>query len=655
MQPKEQGGRPLFELSNVVKKQPPDAKPEPNSNIEEELDPEIEKLRLNLSETTTLMEQNLAILSPAYRRKWTEACNSIRSIDDAKLTMAEKMRKHANSEISPIYINVESLMYAAQALIILEKYDKLGRIAKDNNFSNQYDSLNGLMGFASCGYMLIRFNGLCLKDVLKSSISPVSFFDFSMKTYEAKSKLICEEDPTFGKIIKENEQNLPDMASYPLLSQHHFRLAMNCALALNVFTPSIFNETIERIFPHPQEGEKEIISKAVNAVETTYQMRKRDNEALFNPSSPLFKGLKNALTKYLEKPDEKLNLVALNLLGINNRESIISTYRKTRLWCLTKGENKHFYESLAESMKDYIDEAPEDPNDPILMSRDLDSIVNDNNPSARNTPTIKEIFGIAKNALQNYTNKDIVIENEGSDKINWGGLAKPAAIDIVVRQQECRSFVLILHYKNNESKAMDISLNFDWEKGNFDWPFTESPDDPEMQKYKNMFLVATKSILSFIGFSENINFSEEKQGKKNKQPSSGGRDGKKTKAQQTLSPIQETLQAEIQPASPENKVRTIISVDADRKIIKLMSRFPPKHQKRIIEGLRKFNQDGLGEFKPIPPIVHEGKIVYELVVSQGKGAIRVFAVEDSKPDGVTNGNGIHRFKIFDIKYRKNAS
>ena len=423
---------------------------------------------------------------------WDDSVTFLSSLGETE----EKLRKITEGldkgKGSPLHVNLMFLLKLSEEAIFLQHNEKLSEIAKRNGLSKEYFPSEQLFNFEKCGTLFAKINGTCLKDILRNSPSPVSFFEFDMSAYKIKRY------QDYDINLPEDTKDSSPAFVYPALTKHRICLAINISSALSALTPEFVEKTTTEILSqNPSEQEKELISKMQSIARTMHKLRKKSCDIIFSPNSPYFRDLRNSVLKYLENPNEEFGLMSLQALGINTSTIIVDKYRAARALSLTEGENSHFYKLLAKPMKEFISKLSQKIN--ILTKDDLVPIIDaDGGLDGNVAPTFADIFKIVNDVTQNVKEKEIHIDDERLEKISWSGLVQPQSIKVSFPQDGYQEFSLNLHYENEEGEILDIPLKFERERERLDWTLAESPDDPEVEKYKNAFFVATKSILILI-------------------------------------------------------------------------------------------------------------------------------------------------------------
>lgn len=553
--------------------------------------------------------------------------------------------------------NLTFLVRSATSLLLSEEMKNQETIAKNCGFEKEYAPFGQTNRLVLAGEIFVKIGGICVKDLMENPhLSPISLYRFFMETYVVKKYLAHDE-------VLEQNSDIPYASSYPTIMKQKIDEAAEYGLAFSNLTPETLEKDLKKIFPNQAGREKEILLKAQQTIKIVTKFRQRIYDTILNPGSPYFPALKDLLMSYLKDDRENIIIMSLRNLGLDYHYRMVGCYRRAKELS-RQGQESEFYEFLAQSIRQkYIDYLKEDPLGLAILTKDDFVSISDGNcdKNSETIPTLQDLRIMTNSIFQKSEGRQFFISEDGREEVNWDILVKPKTAAFAFPKGTHQKCNFLLCYENDTGETLNIFFKVDAQKGLADWSFLESPDDPEMAEIKNTFLIVAKSILGVTQKKVEAEYRERQKAKsaekepiaptqigviaKPKEPYVPREKEGKPKQSRPLTPIQEVLENGISTLIV-GKVKTIISLSKDTEDIEdFMTGISPENRSKIIEGLRRFNEDGVGRFKALR-MTYNGKTTYELRV----GDFRVLAVEKKE-----NGNGtnnVRQLGIFEIGNRK---
>jgi hypothetical protein len=599
--------------------------------------------------------------------EWQSALGSAKSLPDSSRKLEEQFTKIDGNQHYVIITNMNFISRAAEKLLLAENLEKLKRIAKENNFSDDFKPLYEIIKIELAGEMYYRIGGISLKEAIENPTRPPA----SIYKLLVESNII-KNQYTHEKVLEENK-DFPLASDNRNVAKNSIHEAAGFGIGLSNISPSLFEDFVGHFLPEVQGGEKDILDKAKIMLEVIYKEKQRINKVIFHPNSPSFKDLCDAVLEYLTEKNRYTNLMALQTLGLNTGSSIVRDYRRSKdlAESTPDKENMQFYKFLAESIHGLVQEVPKESQ--LLTTDDLIPIMDiEKQVDNRNVPTFENLHKINQLIYQKNKKDDFTIEVQPTNEIDWGSFVPPQSIGLIILDNKQQKFKLTLNYQNEDQmfeapESFDLSLEFDTEGKKLEWKLIESPTDKDMQNINNAVFCMAKSVLDYIYEPKEkpkeitieaptVQPPEEpipEQAAKTPAIRIPEKEKWKiAKHKKQISIVDRELQNEVSPFV-SNELKANILVPEKNELTRLMEEgnIDEGNQKLIIGGIIDLNSGVDNKFKALPPMKYQGKLVHGLTV----GDNRVLAVEkESKNGNGSNGtsNKIHLFEIIQIGKRK---
>lgn len=602
------------------------------------------------------LNDSISIINPKMARQWDEIGPKSKEIYNARLHMRRIIEadKLGNTVLGR---DLVFTLDAAEKFTSFSYLEKQKKIADQSGFLLPMKDFFDWAQFAISAETTLKIGGVSMEDVMKNkNLSPAAFFKQQIEAQIMKSRL------THGNMLEENRHN-PFIARFPNVAKAKIQEAAGEIIAL--WTMASLAQNFSDIFMHilsKVASGKELASTVETMLKRVHVLRTGIYETLLNPRSPGFEELKKTASEYLFQPDQEISIRAIYSLGIGSIEkenNVPNAYRKAKKLSQGTDENANFYRRLVQLITMFVEKSPLKRE--LLTKDDMVVFLDETKELPQEPiPTVEDLRKINGQIFLKTQEKEYAVNPQG---ISWANLIPPQEVKVQFSEGGPRKFSVILHYKNPEGETSDIGLAFNTKRGEFDWPFLEDPNDPEMKEMKDTLMLAAKTILLNVQKQAEDKDQERQKVKTPKLQTSRTTNSNGTKPkpetpyiprvkeekpekQKLPTPIQEVLTSEIF-IPEEKKVRSNIVLPPEDKLREMMVSISPENQKMIAAKIDEFNQKGIGKFKLISPVMHEGKRVYEL----RSGKFRVLVTEIQNGNG-NNGNGIHKFEIFEISHRR---
>lgn len=612
---------------------------------EEQLQKKREKAYENFWRLAELRLPNVELQS--FKKEWAEQVEKTKAPFMAASSIQNEVLRNPDEE-TVFEKSLIFIIYGAKSVLLSRTQAELGKIVQKYDLQDAYEEVLQLDQFEVGGAASIKIDGVSLNNLIdKDNLSPASVYRFSVNAQLAVLK------DAHKKILDENKTALAEL--YPTITVGKIKLAIGAVVSAMDFDLEHFESFIKAYLPKATDEEIKLIDMARTMIIKASKFRQRIFNTVISPASHDFSALKDEVENYLTYEDYDARGIAIMKLGLNTPPKIIIAYRKAR----ELAQKDKFYAALANEIKDLIDNISQTVS--ILTKENAVSIMESDKYNPDIPPSFEELRKLTLSIEEKSPKKDYYEFNPQAI-IDWGNLVPPTAVGLLFPQGVHGKFRIGLHYQNLQGGILNLVVSFDTKKGKFDWPFAESPDDPEMKDVKNTIFVATRFLLLEIE-KQNASELQERQKAKAPKPQSspttsssitkpkpeipyvrGGREEKPEKPK-LLTPIQAVLRSTI--IIPEKiKAKSNIVLPSEDNLQDMMVGISPKNKKMISGKIYDFNQKGIGIFKAIPPAMYQGKPVHELV--SGKFRVLVTEAQNGNGDKI---NGIRKFEIFRISPR----
>lgn len=596
-------------------------------------------------------------------REYNSFIEKYRLLGDAAINLQRAIVNNPKGKTMESSLLFRAVTIAA-AFLLDETSRKQARFMESHDFPPSHKErvhLENLKEFSPAQEVGIKIGGISIKDVADGNpnLTPASVFKFALKANLGFRRKEHEE------IVSENNDPTSLIFPYPALTRSIILDAASDMQALLEISIGNFEKDMQIFFPNVKGMEGKIIEKSKELIRKMSSLRRRFLTTLCNPQSPSFPKLSEAVRPYLEGDDDYLTFTVLTALGINNREDLVTTYRRTKQLAQKNDENSPFYEKFVLSLEKLVDEVPSEYN--ILTPDDLPiSLPKDKTPTQENPPpSFDELRNIIKDIQLKKTGNSYFLDQIHIKDADWRTLPTPVSLEIALAVKNVPIVGLVFNFKEGD---LDIEFIFivDCNKKTLRWSFLDSPDDPEMKTIKDTFLVLTHSMLLSLQ-----QYLQAKSLENSKEVSTAtaesileavqkDRDSQKPAAPLRLVPEQpkrrnkkwsldsaktsEGDKDDIISSLTKNRIKqSIVPPNQD-----LISSLPKNVQANIQRRIRRFNEENVGRIKPIKyEPSKDGRKRYELRA----GDYRILIAIKQPPNGNTDSN-VQKFEVVEIGPRK---
>jgi hypothetical protein len=584
------------------------------------------------------------------KKQWEESSDRIIQIDSAVKGINGVFD---NSLIKDTIIgnDVAHLLQAIRDIMTLETIEKQRKIAKKNKFYYEgFEPYEQPTIFELCGNLSMKIGELSILDIVRDKkTSPTDYYNCQINAFITR---ICI---THDNVLSQNKNEFTDL--YPNLSRQLIHESSGEILCIGDLSPQM----VDKLFGHvlsKSDVTREIIERIKDVVKQTDALEQKVLNAILNPRSEFFSTLKILFEKYFDSDNPTIRIFAIQKLGLKLKERKIMAYRKAEELANENGEQSQFYAKLAKAIKRIsIEESPQELN--ILTHGDVVMFV-DENGANKTIPALESLINLKTEILQKSPKLEYVID---PSQIDWQGLIEPTVAAVKFYKDFPHKTNIILDYENARGEKARLSFEINSKKRKIDWNFLESPEDKEMENIKNATLFSIQStLLATLKLAEAEYRERQKARAVNtvNQPIESDISEKVIKEHKEKTWVPREKYKEIKPKKPsnvdespqsdalsskENEVKKYLTPEKGKSINDIIKNIPLESQDYVIDGIRRFNEEGIAKLKPLQ-MYHEGKKVFERRI----GDFRVLATQaDVKNEnGNGNGNGNEKKSVFEM-------
>lgn len=497
---------------------------------------------------------------------------------------------------------------------------------------------------------LIRINGISLQDFVSENptlkLSAPAAFQFIVESELVRHKRSHEA------IWKLNQD--PFQRAYPNLTKHAIESATARVRALANSQPQTTDPSVIK----KQALVEEIVRYALRFQRAIYESRQDFYQTLLDPGSREFVAVKTVMEPYLKRGRSE-RASALSIAGLNETIHIYELYRQSIVYA-QNGPESQFYALLRDSVDKYVEEVPSC--EQVITIDDLDAIFDEESPASLvdvAPPTVDSLGRIVASIFEKSSNKDYDIKLQ---EIAWDRFASPQDARIEFDKNRPQKFSITLFYVGREGEYQEVSFTFDTKKGFFDWNIINDPSDPKLVGFRRSALLVTQSILLRVQAQAEKQYQNKLLQRKGvvqeavaveKKPKERFRDESYEVRKQTRVERQTQTSVEKQIVVPdiggaEGEVKKTVVIPAQEILEDMLRSLSTVDRKIVLQGINRFNCDGVGWFKKEKGIGKAGVSLYGLRVNctAPKGVRVLLTLSQSSA-------GEMKFEISDIDYRRN--
>lgn len=554
-------------------------------------------------------------------------------------------------EFRVIDVNFHRLAHVAIQVDIHNTIDRMRvfsrKVAPDNQLTDVFD----LFDFYYAGDLTQPIPEFSLLDLFSGRLEKLNGLA-AVFSYLADTSMIPISDETEKAMPKEQSKfaiQFPKYASgiiHEAIETIHDLTTNNLNSLKSVgASHAQLNESIRVVMPRVNSILDQLIASQTKMLSAVVDTHNRNNQSMCTE-----------LSRYLS--GDKISMIhGLFVLGVGLRD--INLYKKAKTYA-DLGVNPDFNSLFANALRTYVEEACLTFEPLHLTKDDLPAILNEGVEDTDFTnPTVPSFQDMGKiiSSIFSKTSKIGLVPLE----VDWGPLIQPATVRFIHDIYNPHTFQVELSWENDLGELTELTMYFNTKKNMFDWSFIDPPTSPEMAGMQAICFVVTEKILQGLNhgvaarretaISTEIAKAEAKDRPAQKRERFDDEIyqlRKDVKSQQRQAQTASTAQDNI-PAAPETtQIRKLILVPDGKIPQGFLTSLNAPDRETILQGIRDFNERGVGEFKRKRMRGREGDILYGLRVncSAPKGARVLVREVESKQTGSRS------FEIVDIRYRK---
>jgi len=537
-----------------------------------------------------------------------------------------------------------ALLKTSRNLLLIDILDNEVSLAKKNNVDCR--PLAEIIKFRNCSEALMKIEGFSIADFLKGGNFKSSQYLKSV----VEATTARGDDDSYSKILSENADS-PTIKEYPTFAKQALHYACEQLAIFSVITPEIFDEVK---VPYQDEGGKKIVSKAKEIIQQGMNIRRDLLKVISSPNSPDFPEMSKTLEGYLDQDDLYIRTHALLKLGLNDPEYEIWAYRMAKIM-LSKNEQYHdFYAKLMHSIERFTEDYPREVT--IFTSEKTLKFLSDSNLDEEKIPSLEDIRKINEQIFKESLNHRNLKYEISPNVVDFHGTEVLKKIQIEFVSQGDPTKVTVFLYGDHDSLAIGI----DTKRNDVDWNSLDDPNEPKMKGMKNSAKLLTRSILLALKekvIAEKIKHLQDIKGSMPEEPAIPT-----PKMPKRVRTFREKIKIDIQqkPIGIEkikldlenngNQNKTTEKNGVKRHVIVPEDTERPKNideekWKIILQRVKRFNEDGIGDFKMIEKTKHDPVPLYRLRLDKDYRLILI------KSDQKNNGS--QPYKLHQVLKRKN--
>jgi hypothetical protein len=566
----------------------------------------------------------------------------------AENTLLERSNKNfpddmTNASAFPAAVNsATSLM----AYVFLREARKLVQAKTTKGYA--CDDIFTQGEFDHCQQVLIKFNGISIKDIMEKQHSPSEIYQFSIDA------LTTLTDKSFlSKIAKDNMSHIAQKNPERFIDR--IKTAAAQIVLLSIEKPDLLEKY--KKLANLSNNEMTVIHKAEEILQRFHDAKEEIFQTLLNPTSPYFLALKNKVEPLLRETNEDVKYIALNLLGLDDDKRIVNGYGIARKEMGSSKENSEFYRQLAINIYDKgVEEkvpCADDYSSRVIQSENLKNEI---------TPSLDELKKIIVSILEKKP-RDFYDLN--TNNMDWKYLVKPNEASVFISSSGPNKFRFnFLYVQDNEFLEMVFAFNV--RRNEFFWKVMENPDDPKLQDARKALFLSARDMLAHFSKQANEEFIEKQKlkaeisntrqesclpkPKEDNKPYIPREKFKKPERPRFQSILNILSQQDL-PKTEDNKIKNHVSFSSKNSAVKDFMRGLSSKNRRIVYGGVDGINKGIGtRLKAMAGREYEGKLMYEFKA----GEFVIIMVDRDTANGIKNADKIHEFEIVEIARRNDA-
>lgn len=619
---------------------------------EAELEVEEKRLAQAGSDTLKQLPSPIPLYSENEVRRWTALHGKMNDLLDISSIYGQKLKDIELYGGDPLRIAVLHSGSAGIALVIVDTLRSQMRMAERNGFAHRLKPFEEITRFALTPDLGINIGGITLEDFIRydKRTRVIPHYAFLL------TGSLVGELGLYDEILS---AQTPIYLEYPNSSKRVIDILPNRIRFLSYLQDG--SDFIDATRNNPPIL-KEASIKADLLIKGIQEVRGTTYRTILEPSSAEHEPLKNFLRPYLFG-DKSVAFLCLLLLGLDRPESITDFYRSSRKLSFTRSSDP-FYRKLVEVTEEFVEEASA-PISSLLTKDDISGVLDQETTPASHSEGIDVILGNFARQVSTIFSRSGQLTYEVAGDVVWNPLTPPQSAQIEFDPSRPRKFKLSIKYGNELGEETSISLTVDSSNHFVDWNFIEDPmlpENEEVQSLRDNLLAATARILSYIESTtktsskitaettQDTKVAKRRKRERYEDPVYKLRREVRASAKQTHASQYGSVRVEFSPESYaiERSIRNEVKLPKKEDIDELLKALSHEDRRIIVAAINEYNQRGTGGKFSRKKLLVQGEPRYTLSIgcSVPKGA-RVLLRETASEEG------IRRFEIVDIRYRKN--
>ncbi len=556
-----------------------------------------------------------------------------------------------SDETDPAQTKFNYLLRLGTQLLYAEAVDQRFTILKPHDADGLFLTGAALDTFNYAGDTLVRVEGVCLRDLQRyrpsgkqDSDQAVPFYRFLVNSY-----FTWMHDQ---EVLAENQQ-FP-FNEYPPLADVRVGQVPWLSNAV-VDAPEAMLDRyllIQRGIPREAAG------KAKGYLEKVRQIKDDTIRVLINPNSPYFETLREDMLRFTD-PDFEGGNYAWEVLVGKDKKAIVDLYRAMTTHQYQDVE-PDFYYNIACSLLGYI-RGSEIPN--ILMLDDAQLITREGVDPQEITATgfdeaemfegMRKILNVASSQTKQ---REFKVDPNSVDFVDF---VPPSSVQVNLDRSRPQMITIVMNYMGEDGEILDFQMRVDTTKKQFDWNLIDYPN--AVQGLKVGGLVVVSNLVEQLK-NEADETARQKQASQvvvvspspiKIKPTFEYHAPQKEVVQRQQALPMTPIRMELRKSGVEDgelvRVRNNIAMPEESELRKMLSGFTPEQQRAIVEGIRNYNERGVGEFKKLEKDENADIDYHSLRISVPaiKKGVRVKVYEGDPVNGTRN------FSVKTIDLRSN--
>jgi hypothetical protein len=502
--------------------------------------------------------------------------------------------------------------------------------------------------FDHCRQVLVKFNGVSIKDFWEKPHSPSETYQF------LTDALATLTDNSFlEKVAKDNMDQIAQKNPEPFIDG--IKTAAGHIILLATEKPNSLDKY--RKLSNLSADEITVIQKAEEILNKFRNAKEEIFRTLLDPTSPDFSVLKNKVEPVFKEDNGEIKYIALNFLGLDDHRRIVNGYAIARREMDSNKEHSEFYRQLTLNIYDQGTE------EGVPSAGDYSSrVIQSENLKNENTPSLDELKKLVISIIEKKPRDSYDLDTDGMD---WKYLKKPDEASIFISSSGPNKFRFNFLYAQNDD-FLEMVFVFNVKRNEFFWMVMENPDDLKLQDAKKALFLTARDILSQFSKQVCAEFIEKQKMKaeinivpQDNVPLPKPREDNslyvpRKKINRPERPRSQSiiniLSREDLPKTEDNKIKNHVSFSKNPEVKEFMRGLSSKNRRIIFGGIKGFN-DGIGtRLKAMAGREYDGKLMYEFKA----GEFVIMIVDKNSTSGTGNGNKTREFEIVEITKRNDA-